>query len=88
MKNAVETASREFGEIEILLNNAGIAVLGGVTELTPEELIKFIDITINDQIRGALQRNGSSRRQLTLPTSPSRLPGLNPPHSDNSATAR
>lgn len=30
----------------------------GEIKQTPEELIKFIDITINDQIRGALQRNG------------------------------
>jgi AcrR family transcriptional regulator len=30
----------------------------GEIKQTPEELIKFIDITINDQLRGALQRNG------------------------------
>ena len=34
-------------------------LLGDIKQ-TPEELIEFIDITINDQIRGGFQRNGKT----------------------------
>lgn len=33
----------------------------GEIDQTPEELIAFVDLTINDQIQGALMRNGKER---------------------------
>ena len=47
VKKAVETAIREFKRIDILLNNAGIAVGGGVTGLTIEEWNKSISTNVS-----------------------------------------
>ena len=47
VKKAVETAIREFKRIDILLNNAGIAVGGGVTGLTMEEWNKSISTNVS-----------------------------------------
>lgn len=47
VKNTVAAAVARFGRIDILLNNAGIAVLGGVHTLTQEDWAKSMDINVN-----------------------------------------
>ena len=46
VKNAVEEVLEKFGKIDILLNNAGIAVRGGVETLTEEEWNKSMDTNV------------------------------------------
>lgn len=46
VKSAVETVLREFGRIDILLNNAGIAVTGGVEEVSVEDWDKSYDTNV------------------------------------------
>jgi len=43
----VEKVLAEFGKIDILLNNAGIATAGGVDELSNEDWQKTMDVNIN-----------------------------------------
>lgn len=57
--------SQDYGEFLTHYYSIALAamveswLLGDIKQ-TPEELIAFIDITINDQIRGALLRNGKA----------------------------
>lgn len=46
VKNAIQTVLNTFGKIDILLNNAGIAVRGGVHELTEEDWNKAFDTNV------------------------------------------
>lgn len=46
VKAAIEAAVAHFGHLDILLNNAGIAVRGGVHTLTEEEFDKSMDINV------------------------------------------
>lgn len=46
VKDAVEKIVDKFGRIDILLNNAGIAVRGGVETLTEEEWNKSMDTNV------------------------------------------
>ena len=46
VKVAVETIVNKFGRIDILLNNAGIAVRGGVETLSEEEWDKSMDTNV------------------------------------------
>jgi NAD(P)-dependent dehydrogenase (short-subunit alcohol dehydrogenase family) len=48
VKSAMETVLSEFGHIDILLNNAGIAVRGGVDSLSVEEW----DRSFNTNVKG------------------------------------
>lgn len=43
---AVETISSELEQIDILINNAGIAQFGGFLELSPEEWKNIIDVNV------------------------------------------
>jgi len=49
VKEAIETVLKEFGHIDILLNNAGVAVRGGVDTLSVEDW----DKSFNTNVRGA-----------------------------------
>lgn len=46
VKAAIETVVNEFGRIDILLNNAGIAVRGGVDTLSEEDWNKSMDTNV------------------------------------------
>ncbi|MBL4933236.1 MULTISPECIES: SDR family NAD(P)-dependent oxidoreductase [Clostridium] len=46
VKAAIETAVIEFGRIDILLNNAGIAVRGGVDTLSEEDWNRSMDTNV------------------------------------------
>ncbi|MDZ7542824.1 SDR family oxidoreductase, partial [Clostridium perfringens] len=46
VKSAVETIVNKFGRIDILLNNAGIAVRGGVDTLSEEDWNKSMDTNV------------------------------------------
>ncbi|MDO4535221.1 MAG: SDR family NAD(P)-dependent oxidoreductase [Clostridium perfringens] len=46
VKSAVETVVSKFGKIDILLNNAGIAVKGGVDTLSEEDWNKSMDTNV------------------------------------------
>lgn len=48
VKNAIETVNKEFGRIDILLNNAGVAVRGGVDTLTEADW----DKSMNTNVKG------------------------------------
>lgn len=48
VKNAVNTIMNEFGRIDILLNNAGVAVSGGVDSLSEEDW----DKSFNTNVKG------------------------------------
>lgn len=48
VKNAVETIMNNFGRIDILLNNAGVAVAGGVDSLSEEDW----DKSFNTNVKG------------------------------------
>lgn len=59
----IPNVSQDYGQFLTHYYSIALAAmveswLLGEIKQTPEELIKFADITINDQIRGALQRNG------------------------------
>jgi NAD(P)-dependent dehydrogenase (short-subunit alcohol dehydrogenase family) len=45
-KNAVEGTIKEFGKIDILFNNAGIAIRKNTVDLTEEEWDRELDITL------------------------------------------
>ncbi len=46
VKTAVDTVLKEFGHIDILLNNAGIAVRGGVDSMSVEEWNQSFDTNV------------------------------------------
>lgn len=46
VKNAIDEVLKAFGKIDILLNNAGVAVRGGVHTLAEEEWDKSMDINV------------------------------------------
>lgn len=46
VKNAIEEVLKFFGKVDILLNNAGIAVRGGVHTLTEEDWDKSMNINV------------------------------------------
>lgn len=46
IKSAVDIVLREYGRIDILLNNAGIAVTGGVEEVSAEDWDKSFDTNV------------------------------------------
>lgn len=46
VKNAVEEVIQQYGKIDILLNNSGIAVRGGVHNLTEEDWNKSMDTNV------------------------------------------
>lgn len=47
VKAAVEEVIKEFGKIDILFNNAGVAVRGGVSDLTLEDWNKSINTNLS-----------------------------------------
>lgn len=49
VKDAIEKVEKEFGRIDILFNNAGVAVRGSVEELTEEEW----DLSMNTNVKSA-----------------------------------
>ncbi|MEG0876290.1 MAG: SDR family oxidoreductase [Oscillospiraceae bacterium] len=49
VKNAMETVTAAFGKIDVLLNNAGIALHGGVDDMTEEDW----DKSFNTNVKGA-----------------------------------
>jgi 3alpha(or 20beta)-hydroxysteroid dehydrogenase len=61
---AIATAEAEFGSVNALFNNAGILGLGGVTECSPEQFGRIIEINLKGVFLGihtvvpALQRAG------------------------------
>lgn len=46
VKNGIAEAVKHFGHLDILFNNAGIAVGGGVTQLSVEEFEKSFDVNV------------------------------------------
>ena len=46
VKAGIQTAYDHFGHLDILLNNAGIAVRGGVDSLTVEDFDKSMDVNV------------------------------------------
>ncbi|MCJ8209815.1 oxidoreductase [Mucilaginibacter sp. RS28] len=46
VKEAIEKTIAEFGQIDVIVNNAGYGLLGGVEELTDEEVRKNFDINV------------------------------------------
>ncbi|MFV0393474.1 MAG: SDR family NAD(P)-dependent oxidoreductase, partial [Coprobacillaceae bacterium] len=46
VKNAIKEAYHHFGHLDILLNNAGVAVRGGVDTLSVEDFDKSMDVNV------------------------------------------
>ncbi len=46
VKAGIQQAYEHFGHLDILLNNAGIAVRGGVDSLTVEDFDKSMDVNV------------------------------------------
>ncbi|MGG3626507.1 3-ketoacyl-ACP reductase [Bacillus gobiensis] len=46
VEKAVQTIKEELGEIDILINNAGISKFGGFLDLTPEEWESIIQVNV------------------------------------------
>ncbi len=47
LQPALDTVEQELGPINILVNNAGIAVLGGVLDLAPEDWDRVFETNLN-----------------------------------------
>ncbi|MFN7135693.1 MAG: SDR family oxidoreductase, partial [Myxococcales bacterium] len=67
VKEAIDTAARRFGGLDVLVNNAGVGLYGLVEELTPEKLQENFDINVYGVLRGVravlphLRRRGSGQ---------------------------
>ncbi len=48
----IETAVREYGSINVLVNNAGVNIPGVVHELTDEVIARTLDVNVKGQIYG------------------------------------
>ena len=46
VKNAVEQVLTHYGKIDILLNNAGVAIKGSVEDTSAEDWDKVMDINV------------------------------------------
>ncbi|TDW16107.1 gluconate 5-dehydrogenase [Breznakia blatticola] len=46
VKEAIEQAAKHYGHLDILLNNAGVAVRGGVDSLSVEDWDKSMDVNV------------------------------------------
>jgi gluconate 5-dehydrogenase len=57
VKNTIDTVLKEYGHIDILLNNAGVAVGGGVDTLTEEANVKSIFLVSKYVIPCMKERN-------------------------------
>lgn len=63
-QNAVEAAEKAFGSVTALVNNAGILVVGGVTDITEEGIDKILDVNLKGVLFGmkhavpALRKSG------------------------------
>lgn len=49
---AVDTAARELGGFDVIVNNAGIAQVKPITEITEEDLAKIFSINVNSVVFG------------------------------------
>ncbi|MCP3984041.1 MAG: SDR family oxidoreductase [bacterium] len=48
---AVQTAVAELGQLDVLINNAGLGGFGHVVDLTDEQWTKVLDVTLNGTFR-------------------------------------
>ncbi|MGY4976666.1 3-oxoacyl-ACP reductase family protein [Streptomyces sp. 900105755] len=66
---AVERAAAVFERMDVLVSNAGVASLGGVEELAPEQIDRMIDVNVRGvvhTVRAALPHFGESGRIITI----------------------
>jgi len=62
---AVETATKTFGAVDVLVSNAGIGMIGAVEETTPDEVRRIFDVNVMgtlNMIRGVLPVMRAQRR--------------------------
>ena len=86
---AVATAVSRFGKLDVLVNNAGISITGGIEEFTVEDWDRTFDINAKGVFLGARaaipeMRNAGGGSIINIssgPVSPPRpeLPGPTPP---------
>jgi meso-butanediol dehydrogenase/(S,S)-butanediol dehydrogenase/diacetyl reductase len=61
--DAVATATRELGGFDVIVNNAGIAPLSAIDEITPESIARVFSINVNGVIWG-VQAAAAAFREL------------------------
>lgn len=49
----VETAIAEFGQLDVMINNAGLAVYGPLESMTPEDVAAMLDTNVKGTIWGS-----------------------------------
>ncbi|KAK1185969.1 3-oxoacyl-ACP reductase FabG [Streptomyces sp. NBS 14/10] len=66
---AVERTAAAFGRLDVLVSNAGVAAVGRVEELAPEQIDRMIDVNVRGVlhvIRAALPHLGDGGRIITI----------------------
>ena len=61
-EQAVETAERDYGPIDLLINNAGIVSFGPIDQMPPDEFRRVIDINLTGTYLGMHHAIPSMRR--------------------------
>lgn len=92
IKAAVHTTLERFGRIDVLLNNAGIATIGAVEELTDELLRAQLEtnlvgpLAVTREVLPAMRRQGSGRiLQMSSMGGRCAFPGLGAYHASKFA---
>jgi 3-oxoacyl-[acyl-carrier protein] reductase len=63
VERLVAAAVRHFGRIDVFINNAGLGGTGSVLELTDEDWLRVLDVTLNGTFRGTRAALGQMVRQ-------------------------
>ncbi len=63
--NAIETAEKEFGAVDLLINNAGVMLLGQIDTQDPSEWTKMFNVNVLGLLNGMQSVLGSMKKRKT-----------------------